>query len=180
MMETKLLRQQLLNEHIELFIAGVSDAFLLLNDLKSPEERSAFLGKLKAEITNPLGSYSPEQVEGLEKMLLEIASKRDGDIAPELTPEWFIPWYELLVDEWNCLGEGGFGSVHRAKWLDSDVVVKRVILDGSNTDTDASSSLLSLSSTPHTQPQRTLPREPKRKRCSVAKWTFGSALATLT
>ncbi|EGZ20821.1 hypothetical protein PHYSODRAFT_413676, partial [Phytophthora sojae] len=41
-------------------------------------------------------------------------------------PEWFIPWYELIVDEWNCLGEGGFGSVNRAKWLDSDVVVKRI------------------------------------------------------
>ncbi|EGZ20826.1 hypothetical protein PHYSODRAFT_408934, partial [Phytophthora sojae] len=43
----------------------------------------------------------------------------------KVTPEWFIPWYELVVDEWNCLGEGGFGSVYRAKWLDSDVVVKR-------------------------------------------------------
>ncbi|EGZ12001.1 hypothetical protein PHYSODRAFT_412765, partial [Phytophthora sojae] len=50
-------------------------------------------------------------------------------------PEWFIPWYELIVDEWNCLGEGGFGSVHRAKWLDSEVVVKRVTLPGS-ADTD--------------------------------------------
>ncbi|EGZ20751.1 hypothetical protein PHYSODRAFT_495798, partial [Phytophthora sojae] len=43
-------------------------------------------------------------------------------------PEWFIPWYELIVDESNCLGEGGFGSVNQAKWLDSDVVVKRVTL----------------------------------------------------
>ncbi|EGZ12028.1 hypothetical protein PHYSODRAFT_454054, partial [Phytophthora sojae] len=46
-------------------------------------------------------------------------------------PEWFIPWYELIVDEWNCLGEGGFGSVNRATWLDSEVVVKRVTLPGS-------------------------------------------------
>ncbi|EGZ14880.1 hypothetical protein PHYSODRAFT_436147, partial [Phytophthora sojae] len=39
-------------------------------------------------------------------------------------PGWFIPRFELIVDEWRCLGSGGFGSVFRAKWLDSEVVAK--------------------------------------------------------
>ncbi|EGZ13640.1 hypothetical protein PHYSODRAFT_406659, partial [Phytophthora sojae] len=41
-------------------------------------------------------------------------------------PEWFIPWYELIIDKWSKLGSGGFGSVYQGTWLDSDVVVKLV------------------------------------------------------
>ncbi|KAJ8559228.1 hypothetical protein ON010_g8218 [Phytophthora cinnamomi] len=45
-----------------------------------------------------------------------------------MTPEWFIPWDELTVDtSGDPLGRGGFGSVYRAKWLDSNVVVKHLI-----------------------------------------------------
>ncbi|EGZ20949.1 hypothetical protein PHYSODRAFT_494585, partial [Phytophthora sojae] len=47
-----------------------------------------------------------------------------------LTPRWFIPWYELIIDEYDQLGSGGFGSVFRAKWLDSDVVVKLLLSSG--------------------------------------------------
>ncbi|KAF1790224.1 Protein kinase-like domain [Phytophthora cactorum] len=71
----------------------------------------------------------------------------------DLVPRWFIPLYELIIDVWGKLGDGGFGSVCRAKWLDSEVVVTRVILDDSDTnfDTstfDSSSSFLSLSADP--------------------------------
>ncbi|GMF53669.1 unnamed protein product [Phytophthora fragariaefolia] len=53
-----------------------------------------------------------------------------GDVE-KLTPEWFIPWYELIVDKGGHLGTGGFGSVCRGRWLDSEVLVKEVLLPGS-------------------------------------------------
>jgi serine/threonine protein kinase len=58
--------------------------------------------------------------------------------------EWFIPWCELERDQWlTCLGKGGFGTVHRAKWLNSDVVGKQMILAG---DTEAQLSISPLAS----------------------------------
>ncbi|GMF16456.1 unnamed protein product [Phytophthora lilii] len=41
-------------------------------------------------------------------------------------PEWFIPPEEVLFDPEQPFGRGSFGTVHKGKWLDSDVVVKRV------------------------------------------------------
>ncbi|OWY90732.1 Serine/threonine protein kinase, partial [Phytophthora megakarya] len=43
-------------------------------------------------------------------------------------PEWFLPWYELEYDGASFLAEGAFGEVYRAKWLESDVIVKQVKL----------------------------------------------------
>ncbi|KAE9015488.1 hypothetical protein PR001_g14896 [Phytophthora rubi] len=140
--ETETRWQQQRNEQIEQFISGVSDTFLLLNALKTVEERSAFLKTLKEEIKTT-GKYSHEQHEVMEKMYDDLASKLEGDDWSELAPVWFIPWYELVIDEWNKLGEGSFGSVHRAKWLDSDVVVKRVILPGSDSPSDDTFSIYS-------------------------------------
>ncbi|GMF12403.1 unnamed protein product [Phytophthora lilii] len=62
----------------------------------------------------------------------------------QLIPKWFIPWYELIVDEYNCMGAGGFGSVFRAKWLDSDVVVKRLLGPGKEVNTNSFASDSSL------------------------------------
>ncbi|GMF59725.1 unnamed protein product [Phytophthora fragariaefolia] len=122
------------NERIKsasFFASGVADTILLLNNLKSEEERSAFLRAIKAEIEDHPNKYTLDQLEAMKKAYEDITAKLEGDDLSELAPEWFIPWYELVVDEWNCLGEGGFGSVNRAKWLDSEVVVKRVTLAGS-------------------------------------------------
>ncbi|GMF39643.1 unnamed protein product [Phytophthora fragariaefolia] len=118
-------------EQTSLFVSGVSDTILLLNNLKSAEERTAFLRGLKAEIENHPMKYTPDQLETMKKTYEDITAKLDGNNLLKLVPEWFIPWYELVVDEWNCVGEGGFGSVNRVKWLGSDVVVKRVMLPGS-------------------------------------------------
>ncbi|EGZ20744.1 hypothetical protein PHYSODRAFT_497198, partial [Phytophthora sojae] len=129
--ETEARWQQQCSDQISFFVSGVSDTLLLLNTLKSTEDRSAFLRMLEAEMEDRVGKYTSDQLTVMEKAYKDIASKieSDGDLS-ELTPEWFIPWYELVVDEWKCLGEGGFGSVNRARWLDSDVVVKRVNLAG--------------------------------------------------
>ncbi|KAE8978528.1 hypothetical protein PF011_g23202 [Phytophthora fragariae] len=113
--------QQQRNEQIKQFISGVSDTFLLLNALKTVKERSAFLIKLKEDMETT-GKYTPDQLEVMKKAFEDVTSKIEGDNWSELAPAWFIPWYELVVDEWSKLGEGGFGRVHRAKWLDSDVV----------------------------------------------------------
>ncbi|KAL4093857.1 hypothetical protein PRIC1_011287 [Phytophthora ramorum] len=124
--------QQQRSAQIAAFVSGVSDTFLVLQGLKSMEERSAFLRLLKTEMENTQVEYTPEQLQTMKKAYEEITSRieTEGDLTT-LTPDWFIPWYELVVDEWELLGRGGFGSVYRAKWLDSDVVVKQVILPGS-------------------------------------------------
>jgi serine/threonine protein kinase len=56
-------------------------------------------------------------------------------------PTWFLPWYELILDTGACVGEGGFGSVYRAKWLDSEVVVKQVKVQGKRTTPNASKAI---------------------------------------
>ncbi|KAL4163350.1 hypothetical protein KRP22_014929 [Phytophthora ramorum] len=128
--------QQQRSEQSELFISGVADPNLLLKDLKTPEERLALLQTLRGEMDNSTGKYTPNQLGTMEKTFEEIAGKIETEDLTEPTPEWFIPSYELIVDEWNCLGEGGFGSVNRATWLNSKVVVKRLKLAGSDGNED--------------------------------------------
>ncbi|KAE8978483.1 hypothetical protein PF011_g23222 [Phytophthora fragariae] len=88
--------QQQRNEQIEQFMSGVSDTFLLLNALKTVEG----LKTLKEEMKTT-GKYSHEQHEVMEKVYDDLASKLEGDDWSELAPVWFIPWYELVIDEWN-------------------------------------------------------------------------------
>ncbi|KAE9040617.1 hypothetical protein PR001_g6979 [Phytophthora rubi] len=135
--------QQHQNEQMSFFVAGVSDTLLLLQNLKTTEERSAFLRTLRAEMETPLGKYTSSQLRVMKKAYEDISSKLGADKFAELIPEWFIPWYELVIDEWCCLGEGGFGSVYRAKWLDSEVVVKRVTLAGSDSKINPSTTYYS-------------------------------------
>jgi serine/threonine protein kinase len=40
--------------------------------------------------------------------------------------EWFLPWYELGIDNASCIGTGGFGGAYHARWLEAEVVVKLV------------------------------------------------------
>ncbi|POM77479.1 Serine/threonine protein Kinase [Phytophthora palmivora] len=126
--------QQQRDDQTKLFVSGVSDAYLLLKDLKTVEERSAFLNVLKTEMENFQSKYTADQLETMKTTYDTIVSKIGTDDLLSLTPEWFIPWYELIIDEWSELGKGGFGSVCRGKWLDSDVVVKQVLLIGDSQD----------------------------------------------
>ncbi|KAL4086083.1 hypothetical protein PRIC1_014705 [Phytophthora ramorum] len=128
--------QQQRSEQSELFISGVADPNLLLNDLKTPEERLALLQTLRGEMDNSTGKYTPDQLGTMEKTFEEIAGKIETEDLTALTPEWFIPSYKLIVDECSCLGSGGFGSVNRATWLNSKVVVKRLKLAGSDGNED--------------------------------------------
>ncbi|EGZ20905.1 hypothetical protein PHYSODRAFT_491476, partial [Phytophthora sojae] len=121
--------EQKRSEQVEIFVSEASKTYLLLEELKSQEERLAFLTSLKEEIEHP-AKYTPVQLEVLMKAYKDIASKLEKDDLLELRPEWLIPWYELSVDKYASLGHGGYGSVCRAKWLDSDVVVKSLIGSG--------------------------------------------------
>ncbi|GMF26956.1 unnamed protein product [Phytophthora fragariaefolia] len=133
-MEERQMRwQQQRNKQIEMFVSGVADTSLLLKNLQSVEERAVFLRALKAEMEDTQTQYTPKQREVVTKTYAVIASTMPSDDRLSLVPEWFIPWYELIVDEWRCLGKGGFGRVYQAKWLDSEVVAKLV---GSDTETD--------------------------------------------
>ncbi|KUF82827.1 hypothetical protein AM587_10011823 [Phytophthora nicotianae] len=128
-------------EQREGFISCISDTFLLLKDLKTSEERAFFLRNLKTELEDHQGEYTVDQRAVMDKVYKELTSKLQKEGGSDLVPRWFVPWYELVIDEWGKLGEGGFGSVFRAKWLDSEVVVKRVILDGSDVSFDTERSI---------------------------------------
>jgi serine/threonine protein kinase/ankyrin repeat protein len=133
--ETEILWQQQRREQGAAFVSGIADTVLLVQALKSVEEQSALLTSLRSEMENPEHKYTAGQLQTMQKTYEAIESKlaTEGvEDAATLTPEWFIPWYELIPDEGEALGTGGFGSVRRAKWLDSDVVVKEVLLPGSD------------------------------------------------
>jgi serine/threonine protein kinase len=118
------------SQQIELFVSEESKRWLVLNELRSAEQRIAFLSFMKSEMDVRGTNYTPGQLEVMKKACSDIARQLNSSEESSTTPKWFIPWYELRVDTWSCLGAGGFGSVYRAKWLDSDVVVKEVNLGG--------------------------------------------------
>jgi len=117
------------------FVSGIADTVLLSQSLKSVAEKSALLNALGSEMENHEDKYTEDQLRTMQKTFEVIESRlaTEGvENAARLTPKWFIPWYELLLDEGGVLGAGAFGSVQRATWLDSDVVVKQVLLPGSD------------------------------------------------
>ncbi|KAG7375710.1 Leucine-rich repeat serine/threonine-protein kinase 2 [Phytophthora pseudosyringae] len=129
-------------QQIEIFVSEASKTYLVLEELKSQEERLAFAARIKIEIGHP-SKYTAGQLSLLQKAYEDIVSRLETNNLSILTPEWFIPWYELIVDQYNALGHGGFGSVFRAKWLNSDVVVKHLIGSGSEIDMSSSMSYFS-------------------------------------
>ncbi|KAL3661158.1 hypothetical protein V7S43_013769 [Phytophthora oleae] len=48
--------------------------------------------------------------------------------ASDPLPEWFVPPEEVLFDPAQPFSRGSYGTVHKGKWLDSQVVVKNVIV----------------------------------------------------
>ncbi|KAH7460631.1 Kinase D-interacting substrate of 220 kDa [Phytophthora ramorum] len=132
------------SKQIEIFVSEAEKSYLLLEELQSEEERAAFLIFLKEEMGHP-SKYTSGQLGVLQNAYQDIESKVETNDLSELTPEWFIPWYELeIVDKHNPLGRGGFGGVFRGKWLDSDVVVKILLGEGEDMDVPKYSFALSI------------------------------------
>lgn len=136
-------RIHLRNQQIEFFVSEVTKTWMVLNELETEEERAGFLAFLEEEIEDHGSNYSDGQIAVMREAHREASSHFSRDMAIAVKPEWFVPWYELAIDKWSLLGEGGFGSVHRAKWLDSDVVVKQVNVAGED---ETPISVLSLAS----------------------------------
>lgn len=118
------------SRRVELFVSEACNAPVLLNVLESTEERSAFLALLKEEFEVHACNYTNDQLAAMRQACETIVGQLDALAQVTTAPEWFIPWYELEIDERASLGKGGFASVHRAKWLGSSVVVKQIALDG--------------------------------------------------
>ncbi|KAL4129883.1 hypothetical protein PRIC2_005890 [Phytophthora ramorum] len=134
----------IIGKQIEIFVSEAEKSYLLLEELQSEEERAAFLIFLKEEMGHP-SKYTSGQLGVLQNAYQDIESKVETNDLSELTPEWFIPWYELeIVDKHNPLGRGGFGGVFRGKWLDSDVVVKILLGQGEDVDMPKYSFALSI------------------------------------
>lgn len=123
--ERKWLWEDQRSKQLELFVSEVSQSLLVMHELDGEEDRSAFLALLKSEISASGSAYTKAQLAVLEKAYNEVAKDASPSVVTTVQP-WFLPWYELVVDTSTYLGVGGFGSVYRAKWLDSDVVVKQV------------------------------------------------------
>jgi len=120
----------------------VSKTWLLLNEFESAEERSAFLDILKHEMETSDSIYTEGQIAIIRKAYDEVKSHVGPAALASSTPLWFVPWYELQLGQYSdCLGKGSFGSVFRAKWLNSDVVVKEVMSETSSSGSLAPSYL---------------------------------------
>ncbi|EGZ13659.1 hypothetical protein PHYSODRAFT_335410 [Phytophthora sojae] len=147
--EQKLRREEQHAMQMKAFVS-VSQTLIILDELKTEDERNIFVAFLKREIDCHSSAYSAGQLTVLKKAHADISARLQSD-AVVSTPKWFLPWYELEFDGASYLAEGAFGTVYRAKWLESDVVVKQLKRTKSS-DEWADDSLLA--STPETDSKR--------------------------
>ncbi|KAE9356775.1 hypothetical protein PF008_g3451 [Phytophthora fragariae] len=131
------------SNQIEIFKSGVTDAYVVLN----ASELDDLDNCLYAEMEYFLWEYTPDEVKVLQMVHDDVKNKSD-DLCNDLSglkPDWFIPRHELVeIERYNPLGSGGFGRVFRAKWLNSDVVLKVLLGDCDEIDTSSSMSLCSM------------------------------------
>jgi hypothetical protein len=109
--ETEISRQQQRREQGVVFVSGIADTVLLLQTLKSVEERCALLNSLRSEMESVEDKYTDEQLRTMKETYEAIESKlalEGVEDAATLTPKWFIPWYELILGE--VFGGGGLGA----------------------------------------------------------------------
>ncbi|OWZ12533.1 Serine/threonine protein kinase [Phytophthora megakarya] len=148
--QLKLCRQEQKLRQQKAFVSEVSQTLVVLNELKTQEAREAFVAFLKTEIDSHKSSYPAAQLEILKQAYIDLNASRNSKAVATM-PEGFLPWYELEVDGANYLTEGGFSEIYRAKWLESEVIVKQVKLTNTtNLDSWASNSLIS-TTTPETR-----------------------------
>ncbi|GMF16469.1 unnamed protein product [Phytophthora lilii] len=86
--------------------------------------------------------YTAEELEIIENAVSAVADViSSATSAPLELPEWFLPPYEVnLQEDKGALGRGAFGSVYRGTWLDAPVVVKQVLKPGLSRDAQSSPS----------------------------------------
>ncbi|OWZ19277.1 Serine/threonine protein kinase [Phytophthora megakarya] len=68
----------------------------------------------------------------LRKMMVNLTMFQIASGVVEVSdplPEWFIPPEEVLFDAGRPFSRGSYGTVHKGKWLDSQIVIKSVIAE---------------------------------------------------
>lgn len=132
-----------LEAQVDMLVSENPPMWLLLNDFKSDENRSAFLAFLGAELDRQPSVYAAGALEVIRGARNIIASLPAGDLSL-LKPKWFIPWYEIAVERWVAIpNQGANGSFQGATWLGSRVVVRTSLVHSDDmrhahlTDNDA-------------------------------------------
>lgn len=119
------------NKQLDLFVSDLSQTMTVLSQLDDEAARSEFIVLLKTEIDSHNSSYTDDQLAAMKKAYKDCCQFGWGKSVTTI-PVWFLPWHELVINRMNRIGEGGFGEVYLAKWLDSEVVVKEVKALGSS------------------------------------------------
>ncbi|KAG6599729.1 Serine/threonine protein kinase [Phytophthora cinnamomi] len=135
--EQKLYREEKRSMQMQVFVSEISQTLTVLDELKTENERNTLVAILKAEINFHGSAYSAAQMAVLKKAYADITARLKSNTVVT-TPKWFLPWHELEFDGDNSLAVGGFGTVYQAKWLESDVIVKRINSKKSNNEENGS------------------------------------------
>ncbi|GMF59676.1 unnamed protein product [Phytophthora fragariaefolia] len=121
----------------------------LLGEAKSDEEREETVTYLRFELKTHPTAYLPNTPIST-RPIIDTETTVVRHQPPKLTfsnvelPKWFIPAYEVQFDSVREIGRGGFSTVFRARWMDADVVVKRMEpFHASTTDRESFGSLSS-------------------------------------
>lgn len=77
---------------------------------------------LRFEAQTRAGAYAADIVDSMNTVLRE--AQRRGIGGSGMIPKWFIPSYQVKLEE--NIGSGGFALVNLGKWFGTDVVVKRL------------------------------------------------------
>lgn len=92
----------------------------ILNELRLP--RSA----LNTRLHDWRQQWELEQHSQVRRIVSTVSCEQPS--LEEPTPEWFWPPYTITKSSLYLLGSGGFGQAYAGRWLDTLVVVKRVVI----------------------------------------------------
>ncbi|OWZ23210.1 TKL protein kinase [Phytophthora megakarya] len=102
----------------EEFLRLLENPSSFLQHVSRPED----IAMLRFEAQTRAGAYAPEVVDAMNTVLRE--AEQRGVKGADMIPKWFIPSYQVKLDE--RIGDGGFAFVNLGKWFGTDVVVKRL------------------------------------------------------
>ncbi|KAF1783202.1 Alpha/Beta hydrolase fold [Phytophthora cactorum] len=112
------------------------DAQTLNGELDGEQELSLLGALLAFEAKKRSTSYAAQDLEMLQTALVNVEeiyqhmmpSFRTMESRSMLAlPPWFVPPYEVLFNELDAFSRGAFGSIHFGKWMNVDVVVKKML-----------------------------------------------------
>ncbi|OWZ00875.1 LOW QUALITY PROTEIN: Serine/threonine protein kinase, partial [Phytophthora megakarya] len=108
----------------EAFISELSQTIVVLGELETDEARNTFVAFLKTEIDSHGSTYTEAQLTILEKAYTDLNASRQSDI--QLCQSGFFHG-----TSWSLKDQTISQRVYRAKWLESEVIVKKIKLTSS-------------------------------------------------